>query len=1074
MKKFIFILFLLAPFIAVAQCSCKLLVTQEFPGTGNPPISEEYSCGMLNGNFDSDLVLVEGSIFKLEFCYTFGSCSATGLGLGGGVPFNVLELENSNQGSLAYFDGSVYQEPCPNNQINQHSTEVHLYTPPSPLPSNFSYGKIEFYDISNEDLNGNLIVVYKGSISFKPASVDIDIYAFDDITATSKLVNNISSPLDPNGEEHTLNVAADGTKAMRLAFEEGSMEIRNFGGSEEYGNLLTTSEGVEYISPKKYNPNLTEIYFDYYPSTFSPNPIPIKVNINPVPVVLIHGLTANNSIWNNVSTNLLNNGWDTEHIFKPFFLNDASFVNSASDIHSQINTWLNQIKANGLFMNKINLIGHSMGGLIARQYTKDSGGAIVQKIITLNTPHSGSELANFVLDGAFSGLGTQMGDIVFSSDANFDINNGAMHSLRVNSSELLALNNVPNTNAKIHSISSEFTLCDLFIPEINSSSESASNRRFRIFVGTASRFLGFANFAVTAGCIFHDLILPAPNDFVVRVESQKGGLSGLANKNYAGLIGTYHNSTITNTSIIDDHLPSILFANPDGPEFSTNFSPAKLPPPSELNSNGSESLVSNSVMDLEISVDNITNLDTLYSSTLPDIIISGTDSISGIMMGYYFVDLDTILFDSVFSNSHIFQIPDLAFPYEGELIIHAMGVNGTGKLDYHGFVTTISQNNPPAPSQPILDSPSDGNNNSQINETLTWNNTANTSSYQLQLASDEFFTNVILDSMAIRSTSLSLTNLTFNTSYYWRVRATNPSGISPWSEVWSFTTSEAAPEQPNLITPLDTSTGIFLNTSFNWDDVQEADMYQLQIAKDDGFTELIIDESGLLTSDFDVTLPEYETTYYWKVRAINSSGEGPFSATWSFTTLIDVPSIPILTQPENGGIEIPLSVDFEWEDVQGADTYQLQIAKDIGFTELITDESGILTSSFNVTLPEYGTTYYWRVRSLNSTGESPFSGTWNFTSLMISNVEDLANKYNLKVYPNPTSNYVFVEFNSPISGAFNFNIFDSSGKIVLSLKKRISSGNNKLEIDTCNLPIGSFQYEMKIQDVTLFGQIIKM
>ncbi len=48
--------------------------------------------------------------------------------------------------------------------------------------------------------------------------------------------------------------------------------------------------------------------------------------------------------------------------------------------------------------DKVLLIGHSMGGMIARNYVQNRGGAAyVQGMVTLGTPHHGSKLAPFAL-----------------------------------------------------------------------------------------------------------------------------------------------------------------------------------------------------------------------------------------------------------------------------------------------------------------------------------------------------------------------------------------------------------------------------------------------------------------------------------------------------------------------------------------------------------------------------------------------------------------------------------------------------------------------------------------------------
>jgi len=52
--------------------------------------------------------------------------------------------------------------------------------------------------------------------------------------------------------------------------------------------------------------------------------------------------------------------------------------------------------------SQVVLVGHSMGGLIARAYLRDHGAARVARVITLGSPHHGSALARLAIgaDGA--------------------------------------------------------------------------------------------------------------------------------------------------------------------------------------------------------------------------------------------------------------------------------------------------------------------------------------------------------------------------------------------------------------------------------------------------------------------------------------------------------------------------------------------------------------------------------------------------------------------------------------------------------------------------------------------------
>ena len=95
------------------------------------------------------------------------------------------------------------------------------------------------------------------------------------------------------------------------------------------------------------------------------------------------------------------------------------------------------------------------------------------------------------------------------------------------------------------------------------------------------------------------------------------------------------------------------------------------------------------------------------------------------------------------------------------------------------------------------------------------------------------------------------------------------------------------PAQPILISPAEGAVSIPLATTFNWEIALGAETYHIRIAEDDGFINMVADESGIENTNFDFTLPEYETTYYWQVMASNSTGDSEWSEVWSFTTKLE-------------------------------------------------------------------------------------------------------------------------------------------------------------------------------------------
>ena len=90
--------------------------------------------------------------------------------------------------------------------------------------------------------------------------------------------------------------------------------------------------------------------------------------------------------------------------------------------------------------------------------------------------------------------------------------------------------------------------------------------------------------------------------------------------------------------------------------------------------------------------------------------------------------------------------------------------------------------------QPVLSSPSNGATNQSINITLKWTAPPVSSdysvAYQIQVAADSAFKNIVYEDSSISSTSVNLTGLNYSAKYYWRVRVKNYG----WSSKGVFST----------------------------------------------------------------------------------------------------------------------------------------------------------------------------------------------------------------------------------------------------------------------------------------------
>ncbi len=177
----------------------------------------------------------------------------------------------------------------------------------------------------------------------------------------------------------------------------------------------------------------------------------------------------------------------------------------------------------------------------------------------------------------------------------------------------------------------------------------------------------------------------------------------------------------------------------------------------------------------------------------------------------------------------------------------------------------------------------------------------------------------------------------------------------------------------------------------NWWDNKNVnyDNAVLSIKDDNGsnvqFNNVTADNSGYGVPNmlrFDLLNLEKDKRYNVTVKNVQYKGQTKDYSYWFKVSdnVGSIPSAPLLVSPSNNASEQPTELLLSWQQVPDAVSYNLQVATDVGFSQLFISKSNITATSFNLSSLEKETKYYWRVSGKNDIGTGKWSVPFAFTT----------------------------------------------------------------------------------------------
>ncbi len=407
--------------------------------------------------------------------------------------------------------------------------------------------------------------------------------------------------------------------------------------------------------------------------------------------------------------------------------------------------------------------------------------------------------------------------------------------------------------------------------------------------------------------------------------------------------------------------------------------------------------------------------------------------------------------------------------------------NGTGTSAYSRWrrFKTLG-----VPAQVALLSPPNNTNGQPTSVTFVWHRAADQTSivrptdriwwrndgsrsvnaYWFELATDTTAQPSVRDT-SLTDTTTTVSALSNNTRYHWRVRARNEMGWGGFSSWWNFVTILAPPFAPQLLSPPHRSVGHPTSLTVNWHRSAGADRYRLQVAGDSLFSTPVVDDSTVTDTTRAVTGLQRGAWYYWRVHAANSGGTSTWSDVWAFRTLIQQPEPVALIAPANNALIGADTALLVWRQSHPeVIRYWLELATDSLFSNPLVD-SMLVDTTWTARHLANGRRYWWRVRALNEAGWGPFGDVWEFRILLTGagDAAGMPEDFELaQNYPNPANPTTTIRYGLPRAVFVSLVVYDVLGREVARLvSQQQDAGYHQIVFRGDGLASGVYYYSFR-------------
>jgi len=429
-----------------------------------------------------------------------------------------------NIGAISYGLGGGLNHPINFDLVN------YTIAPPEPIEESPILVNIDHYHYLFNNPSFSEPKIISKSIDDDYFSVCADSSFASSFTITSNL-NELGNPY--------LNLSQVGIRVVHPTDDQSQSILgeifiidqtsNNIEVNYLHPNLIPDDAGIYHtISLEIYNPvDICEVY----------QSIPIRI-YRP-PLLLVHGLFGNKYSMEGLKDYLTEQNNYQDWLIRAVDYgetNDQHFNRNINVVAENIDHLIDELLWSKISAGKVNIVAHSMGGILSRLYLQNENYRNdINKLITLNTPHSGSQIANLLLDENISNeLREDICDALWLLQGRCD--GGAIDDLRINSHPILnELNGIENLNQNITNTHVVGTV-------------ATPNILLKYILGENS---------------LNELFNNELNDMIVALNSQTGGImdiSGISSFNHIHM-GSFNDSSVKQTigDLLEIESSSVFF-----------------------------------------------------------------------------------------------------------------------------------------------------------------------------------------------------------------------------------------------------------------------------------------------------------------------------------------------------------------------------------------------------------------------------------------------------------------------------------------------------------------------------------